>query len=65
MAWHDEYTKAEIENLMTNMCNWIGTHLDDYYNYGDIVCREALIDTYVELGFHEDEVRSWYDWLEE
>lgn len=28
MAWHNDYTKAEIENLLTNMCNWIGEHLD-------------------------------------
>ena len=26
MAWHDDYTNAEIETLLTNMCNWIGEH---------------------------------------
>lgn len=64
MAWHNDYTNAEIENLMTNMCNWIGEHLDDYYNYGG-ADMERLIETYVDMGFHEDEVRSWYDWLDE
>ena len=24
MKWHKDYTKKEIENLLTNMCNWIG-----------------------------------------
>ena len=36
MAWHDDYTNAEIENLLTNMCNWIGEHLDNDYNWGNI-----------------------------
>ena len=64
MAWHDDYTKAEIENLLTNMCNWICEHLDDYYNWGGSNLEE-LIETYINMGFHEDEVRSWYDWMEE
>lgn len=65
MNWHKDYTKKEIENLLTNMCNWIGEHLDDYYNYGNIADLEELIGIYVDMGFHEDEVRSWYDWLDE
>ena len=64
MAWHDDYTNAEIENLLTNMCNWICEHLDDYYNWGGSNLEE-LIETYINMGFHEDEVRSWYDWMEE
>ena len=24
-----------------------------------------LVETYVDMGFHEDEVRSWYDWEDE
>ena len=64
MAWHDEYTNAEIETLLTNMCNWIGEHLDDNYNWGNAY-REELVKTYVDMGFHEEEVRSWYDWMEE
>lgn len=60
MAWHDEYTNAEIETLLTNMCNWIGEHLDDNYSWGNSD-REELVETYVDMGFHEDEVRSWYD----
>ena len=64
MAWHDEYTNAEIENLLTSMCNWIGERLDDNYNWGNAY-REELIKIYVDMGFHEDEVRSWYDWIEE
>ena len=64
MTWHNDYTNAEIENLLTNMCNWIGEHLDENYNYGDLD-REELIGTYVDMGFHEDEVRSWYDWLDD
>ena len=46
------------------MCNWTGEHLDDNYNWGN-TNREELIETYVDMGFHEDEVRSWYDWMEE
>jgi hypothetical protein len=64
MAWHDDYTNTEIENLLTNMCNWIGEHLDDNYNWGDLD-REELIKTYVDMGFHEDEVLSWYNWLDD
>ena len=68
MAWHDDYTNAEIENLLTNMFNWIGEHLDDNYNWGDLNREELveeLVETYVDMGFHEDEVRSWYDWEDE
>ena len=28
MTWHKDYTKEEIENLLTNMCNWIGEQLE-------------------------------------
>ena len=65
MAWHNDYTNAEIENLLTNMCNWIGEHLDDNYNCGNIKDREELIGIYVDMGLHEDELRSWYDWLDD
>lgn len=61
MAWHNDYTKAEIENLLTNMCSWIGERLDDDYNWSNIKAREELIGIYVDMGLHEDEVRSWYD----
>ena len=64
MAWHSDYTNAEIESLLTNMCSWIGEHLDESYNWGDLE-REELIKTYVDMGLHEDEVRSWYDWLDD
>jgi hypothetical protein len=64
MAWHDDYTNTEIESLLTNMCNWIGEHLDENYNWGDLE-REELIKIYVDMGLHEDEVRSWYDWLDD
>ena len=65
MAWHNDYTNAEIENLLTNMCNFIGEHLDMHYNCGNIKEREDLINIYVDMGFHEDKVRSWYDWLDD
>lgn len=65
MAWHNDYTNAEIETLLTNMCNWIGEHLDNYYNFGNIDDLEELVGIYVDMGLHEDEVRSWYDWLDE
>ena len=65
MAWHDDYTNAEIENLLCNMCSWIGDHLDAEWNCGNIKDREELIGIYVDMGLHEDEVRSWYDWLDE
>lgn len=64
MTWHNDYTNAEIENLLTNMCNWIGEHLDESYNFGN-VNRDELINIYVNMGFHKDEVRSWYDWLDD
>ena len=64
MAWHDDYTNVEIESLLTNMCNWIGEHLDENYNWGDLD-RDELIKTYVDMGFHEDEVLSWYTWLDD
>lgn len=65
MAWHNDYTNAEIENLLTNMCNWIGEHLDNCYNFGNIDDLEELVGIYVDMGLHEDEVRSWYDWLDD
>ena len=65
MAWHDDYTNAEIENLLCNMCSWIGEHLDVQYNCGKNKKREELIRIYVDMGLHEDEVRSWYDWLDD
>lgn len=65
MAWHNDYTNTEIENLLTNMCNFISEHLDMNYNCGNIEEREDLINIYVEMGFYEDEVRSWYDWLDD
>ena len=65
MAWHDDYTNAEIESLLTNMCNWIGEHLDNDYNWGNIKEVEELVGIYVDMGLHEDEVRSWYDWLDD
>ena len=65
MAWHKDYTNAEIENLLCNMCSWIGEHLEMQYNCANIKSREELIGIYVDMGLHEDEVRSWYDWLDD
>ena len=65
MTWHKDYTNAEIENLLTNMCNWIGEHLDNDYNWENIKEREEVIGIYVDMGLNEDEVRSWYDWLDD
>lgn len=65
MTWHNDYTNAEIENLLTNMCNFIGEHLDNCYNFGNIDDLEELVGIYVDMGLHEDEVRSWYDWLDD
>ena len=65
MTWHKDYTNTEIENLLTNMCNWIGEHLDMHFNCGNIKEREDLISIYVDMGLHEDEVRSWYNWLDD
>ena len=31
----------------------------------NIKAREELIGIYVDMGLHEDEVRSWYDWLDD
>lgn len=58
--WHDDYTINEIETLLTNLCNWVGEHIDNDYNCNDISEREKLINLYVDLGFHKDEVESWY-----
>ena len=65
MTWHKDYTNAEIENLLTNMCSWIGERLDNDYNWRNIKAREELIGIYVDMGLHEDEVRSWYDWFDD
>ena len=46
------------------MCSWIGEHLDDNYSWSNSD-REELVEIYVDMGFHEDEVRSWYDWEDE
>ena len=63
MNWHDDYTNTEIEMILTNMLNWIGEHKDEEYNMGSIKDLNELVEFYVNMGFHEDEVRSWYDWL--
>lgn len=42
----------------------IREHLDNYYNFGNIKELDELIGIYVDMGFHENEVRSWYDWLD-
>lgn len=63
--WHDDYTNAEIENLLTNMCSWIGDYLDAECNCENIKEREEFIKIYVGMGLHEDEVWSWYDWLDD
>ena len=65
MTWHKDYTNTEIENLLTNMCSWIGERLDNDYNWRNIKAREELIGIYVDMGLHEDEVRSWYDWFDD
>ena len=65
MTWHNNYTNTEIENLLTNMCSWIGERLDNDYNWRNIKAREELIGIYVDMGLHEDEVRSWYDWFDD
>ena len=65
MTWHNDYTNAEIENLLCNMCSWIGEHLEMQYNCANIKSREELIGIYIDMGLHEDEVRSWYDWLDD
>ena len=65
MKWHDNYTIDEIEYIMTKMCDWIGEQLDNDYNWGDITDREELVRTYIDMGFHENEVREWYDWWDE
>ena len=65
MAWHNDYTNAEIENLLTNMCNFIGDYLDMQYNPGNIKDRDELIGIYVDMGLHEDEVRSWYTFFDD
>ena len=60
MTWHKDYTKAEIENVLTNMCSFIGEHLDMHYNFllSKIPDKHRCI--YVDMGLHENEVRSWY-----
>lgn len=64
-GWYSDYTLAEINNIVTNMLNYIGEHIDAHYNYGDIADRETLINIYTDFGFHKDEVESWYEWLDE
>ena len=63
--WNNDYTMAEMNSLITNMLNYISEHIDGYYNCGNIADREALINIYTNLGFHKDEVESWYEWLDE
>ena len=61
MAWHDDYTKAEIENLLTNMCSWIGEHLDDNYNWGN-ADREELVESKwetMEYPFTKEDALIW------
>lgn len=64
-GWYSDYTLAEINNIVTNMLNYIGEYIDAHYNYGDITDRETLINIYTDFGFHKDEVESWYEWLDE
>ena len=63
--WNNDYTMAEMNSIITNMLNYISEHIDENYNCGNIVDREALINIYTGFGFHKDEVESWYEWLDE
>jgi hypothetical protein len=64
-GWYSDYTLAEINNIVTNMLNYISEHTDEHYNCGDIKERNELINIYTDFGFHKDEVESWYEWLDE
>ena len=62
--WNIDYTMAEMNEIITNMLNYISEHTDEYYNCGNIADREELINIYTDFGFHKDEVESWYEWLD-
>ena len=43
-GWYSDYTLAEINNIVTNMLNYISEHTDEHYNCGDIKERNELIN---------------------
>jgi hypothetical protein len=60
MDWHEKYTNDEINKLLDKLLDWVSDHLDGWYN-SSYASKEDLIKVYLRLGFHEDDVREWYE----
>lgn len=61
----DTYTIEEMDNLLFNMLEIVTDLFDADYNDGIIKSKEELIQKYINIGMHKDEVLDMCDWLEE
>lgn len=61
----DTYTIDEMDNLLFNMLEIVTDLFDADYNDGIIQSKEELMQKYINIGMHKNEVSDMYDWLEE
>lgn len=65
MSWSDRYTTNEMNSIISNLLDIVSSMVDDWYNKGmHIYNKDELIEYFTNLGFHEDEVEWWYEWIE-
>lgn len=62
--WINRYTIEEMERIMDNMFDFVSGELENEYNYG-ITDKNELIQKFIDMGFKEDDIREWYNWIEE
>ena len=65
MSWSDRYTTNEMNNIISNLLDIVSEMVEDWYNYDmNVHNKNEVIEYFTNIGFHEDEVERWYDWIE-
>ena len=65
MKWSDRYTTNEMNNIISNLLDIVSSMVEDWYNYDmNVQNKSEVIEYFTNLGFHEDEVERWYEWIE-
>ena len=62
--WHDDYTIDELEIIINNLLIYTSDKIDDDYNWGTRTMDEVK-EFWSDIGFHQDEIDTWYDWADE
>ena len=66
MSWSDRYTTNEMNNIISNLLDIVSSMVEDWYNCDmNVHNKSEVIGYFTNLGFHEDEVEWWYEWIEE